>query len=157
MNTETETTEQDEQLLEVLTEWASVWPDPDEAATEAMKAMQPTLAAIRRHAAAQALREAARSTEKIAAFMRQQQNAVAAKGDELTATLYGGQADARYSVAHSLRRAAADTIAEGYEHTCAARFEATRADPGYDCDARVENEGDFCPGHEPADDDPWAD
>ena len=50
-----------------------------------------------------------------------------------------------------------DTMVDD-QPTCAARFEATRTDPGYHCETAVTDYGDYCSRHEPADDEnPWAD
>ena len=150
-----QTTEQDEQLLEILAPWVRDQPYPANAVSELLEDLAPHLATIRRQAAADALREQAAAFSRQGKFFRDQQRSLERKGDRASADVYREQADALYRAAAATNRAADDTIAEGYEHTCAARFEATRTDPGYDCDARVPEPGDFCPGHEPADDDMW--
>jgi hypothetical protein len=152
-----EQTEQDEALLEVLTEWAQVWPDPEDAARNALEGLQPVLAAIRRQAAADALKEQARAIGKTADFFRQQARAI--EGKSMTsADIYRAMADQCNNDSNRLAKAARDVIAEGYEHTCAAQTWATRDDPGYGCDIPVPEAGDYCPRHEPEDDDDprWA-
>jgi hypothetical protein len=111
------------------------------------------LAAIRRHAAADALKQQAKSFAKLGAFNQTQERALASKGDTRSANIYAIQSEQCYRGADRLRRAAADLIAEGYEHTCASFTWATRSDPGYGCDAPVETEGEYCSKHEPEDDD----
>jgi hypothetical protein len=150
-----EQTEQDEALLEVLTEWAQVWPDPEDAARNALEGLRPVLAAIRRQAAADALKAEARGLDRLGAFFSKQKIAM---HDTRSAETYAVHAAQAHADANRLHRAAADVIAEGYEHTCAAQTWATRTDPGYGCDTPVPEAGDYCTKHEPEDDeDPrWA-
>lgn len=138
--------ELDDQLLEALTVHL-----PNDDAEEAMTTIAPALAAIRRHAAATALRGQAKI------IGQQSMNfAKRAGGRKAGTRLY--DVDMAYSQqarvdARRLRTAADDVIAEGWEHACAVpMWPATREDPAEGCETRVENEGDYCPKHEPADD-----
>jgi len=121
--------------------------DDYEAVHEALAA---PLAAIRRHAAATALREQAdRLGKKRAANLSLATGQFAGTEFEATYRAFAVQAS---TDAGMLRRAADDVIAEGWEFTCAQTTPATREDPAEGCETRVENEGDYCPRHEPADD-----
>ena len=111
--------------------------------------LEPVLAQIRRQAAADALTEQARSLGKLGSFMREQARAHVAKGNTMTAVSYDAMADTYYSSANKLTKAAADKLAEGYEFECAALAQ--------ECDQRVPDAGDYCPKHEPEDDENrWA-
>lgn len=115
-----------------------------------MTAIAPALAAIRRNAAADALKQQA------AVLGQQSMNfAKRAGGRKIGTRLY--DVDMAFSQqarvdARRLRRAADDVIAEGWTETCAQTTPATWDDPAEGCETPVENEGDFCPRHEPCDD-----
>lgn len=117
---------------------------------EAMReAAAPHLAAIRRHAAADALNEQARRITKVASFYEQQARSGAAKGQQLSSDTYALRASQAHGDAGMLRNAARDKIAEGYAFECAAFSQ--------ECETRVPDAGDFCNRHEPEDDeDRWA-
>jgi hypothetical protein len=149
MNTPDTTTEQDEALLEVLTEWAQVWPDPEDAARNALEGLQPVLAAIRRQAAADALTEQARHLDGRARFWRDLQTAHEAKGRPESADPYRHYADQAHRTADHLRKEAAGIIAEGYEFECASGSAG--------CCEPVPDAGDMCPDCEANEyDDRWA-
>jgi hypothetical protein len=110
----------------------------------------PHLAAIRRHAAAQALREQADRLGKISAkYVHLANDATPGSGP---ADMWAAYATQARTDGRMLLLAADDVIAEGWEFTCAAETPATREDPAEGCETPVENEGDYCPKHEPADD-----
>jgi hypothetical protein len=150
------TSQTPEELDEALEEAVSTtleditvhWRDGDNATM--MQAIAPALAAIRRHAAAQALRQQADRHNSIGrGFMAQA--ATVEPGSVTHASLILNAQNA-HTCAGRLRRAADEIIAEGWEHTCAASTPATREDPAEGCETPVEHEGDYCPRHEPADD-----
>lgn len=120
---------------------------------EIRAALAPALAAIRRHAAAAALREQADRLGKLRGDLLRLSARPAFAGLAISKT-YLDQSQQAGQDAHMLRLAADDMIAEGYEHTCAMTWPATREDPAEGCETPVEHEGDYCPRHEPADDDP---
>ena len=112
---------------------------------EIRAALVAPLAAIRRHAAATALREQAdRLGKKRAANLSLATGQFAGTEFEATYRAFAVQAS---TDAGMLRRAADDVIAEGWEHTCAVEYPATRENPGYGCEVAVENEGDTCLYH----------
>jgi hypothetical protein len=151
------TDEQQEAIGAALAQYAEAAPFPANALQDMIDDLLPTLAAIRRQAAADALREQARSLTKTASSMREQARAHDANGKRDSSIIYNSLADAYYGSASRLWVSADNKIAEGYEHTCAAQTWATRDDPGHDCENPVENEGDYCDRHEPEDDDDrWA-
>lgn len=148
----TDETEHDEQL-EALTEAAMMWEGRLEAPADfpgtLTEALAPIVAAIRRQAAADALKEQARALGKTADFFRQQARAV--EGKSMTsAEIYRTKADQCNLDANRLHREAQGIIAEGYEYTCEAGWDQ--------CENRVPDAGDYCDRHEPEDDeDPrWA-
>jgi hypothetical protein len=136
--------ELDDQLLEAI----DLQDNTD--ADDVMKQIAPALGAIRRHAAADALRAQADRLGKLAAGYIKLAAAEPPASDN--ADMYNFSAIQCRTDGRMLRRAADEIIAEGWEHTCAQTTPATREDPAYGCETRVENEGDYCPRHEPADD-----
>ena len=134
-----EQAELDEAVVEAVFEWTGALPSRPDAPGNLPEALAPALAAIRRHAAADALKQQADRLQK-------------AVGSHLTRSEYDTAAGLRVAV-RRLRTAADDVIAEGWEHTCSWEAPATREDPGYGCEEPVETEGDYCARHEPADDD----
>ncbi len=139
--------ELDDQLLEALTVHL-----PNDDAVDAMAAIAPALAEIRRHAAAAALRQQATRLGKISTGYVNL--AVGAVPGSDSADLWAAYATQARADARLLLRAADDLIAEGWAYTCTQSTPATREDPAEGCEAPVQNEGDYCPKHEPADDDP---
>ncbi|QDK01933.1 hypothetical protein SEA_VIBAKI_53 [Arthrobacter phage Vibaki] len=139
--------ELDDQLHDVVVDWVEDGPPSTKALAAALA---PALAAIRRHAAAAALHEQAK---RLARASRDHFSQVvkypALSPEQAEALAYGRQAN---TDARSLRRAAEALIMEGWTETCAAETPATREDPAEGCETPVENEGDYCPRHEPADD-----
>lgn len=124
-------------------------PDCDACLTSYVKALEGILADVKRQAAAGALKEQARALGKTADFFRQQARAV--EGKSMTsAEIYRAKADQCNLDANRLHREAQGIIAEGYEYTCEAGWDQ--------CENRVPDAGDYCPRHEPEDDeDPrWA-
>jgi hypothetical protein len=141
---EAEHADQTEQLLDAIVSYTNDWDAMTAAAA-------PAVAAIRRHAAAQALRaQADRLSKKRAAYLANAAQPMFA-GTPM-ADSYRDFAQQAGNDAWMLRTAADDVIAEGWEHTCAQTTPATREDPAGGCETPVENEGDYCPRHEPADD-----
>jgi len=115
--------------------------DDYEAVHEALAA---PLAAIRRHAAATALHEQAKTLRAQASVYMLRAAKDVPGADQWTVCLR--------SAARSLDSAADDVIAEGWEHTCAQTTPATREYPAEGCETPVENEGEYCERHEAADD-----
>ena len=155
MTTET-STEQDEALHNHIEAFIGTLSVDTDAANRLIESLAPHLAAIRRHAAAEALREQAARLGAVNSQYIKRLKHYDYDSDAYKLTFArAGQASAD---AARLRNAAHDIIAEGWEHACAASWAATRDDPGYGCDTPVEHEGDYCPRHEPEDDeDRWAD
>lgn len=149
----TEPTEQDEALTEALIEALAAATDGQEGedlAADLLTAITPAIAAIRRHAKAEALREQSARLFRVGDQHLETANAHpngSAPRMALLAWATQARVDARY-----LGRAAEAIIQEGWEHACAAEFPATREEPGYGCENPVENEGDYCARHEPEDD-----
>jgi hypothetical protein len=149
------TTETDERVDDLIYAIEVHFEGPDYDAIK--ETLAPYLAAIRRQAAADALTEQSRSLAKLGGFMRKQASSHVRSGREQTAITYEAMADTYYGSANKLTKAAADKLAEGYDFVCAAQTWATRDDPGYGCETRVPDAGDFCNRHEPEDDeDRWA-
>jgi hypothetical protein len=125
-------------------------PDCNDCLLSYVKALQPALAAIRRQAAVDALTEQARHLDGRARFWRDLQRSHEAKGRPESADPYRHYADQAHRTADYLRKEAQGIIAEGYEYECAAGWDQ--------CENRVPEAGDYCPRHEPEDDeDPrWA-
>jgi hypothetical protein len=132
------------ELDEALEELIYAWHDDRNDAGMLVDVIAPALAAIRRHAAAEALRGQA-------AVLRHIGN-----GHRISAGQFEGDAAIRFDAfaiqnsnnARRLDAAADDIIAEGWEHQCAQTTPATREDPAEGCETPVENEGDYCPRHE---------
>jgi len=153
-----EPTEQEEALYSAvavaLEDITGYWRELDNA--HMLQALRDPIAAIVRFEVAAHLTEQARSLRNLAAFYNK--HAQTDRRDRiLDAEIYATRASQALADADKLRRAAEDKIAEGYEHTCAASFAATWSDPGYGCETRVPDAGDYCSKHEPEDDeDRWA-
>jgi len=113
---------------------------------EIRAAIAPHLAAIRRHAAAQALREQANILGKRRAYYIEGALSFRWAGTP-TADTYRNFAQQAGADARALRAAADEIIAEGWEFTCAQTTPATREDPAEGCEEPVETEGDYCPRH----------
>jgi hypothetical protein len=151
------TDEQQEAIGAALAQYAEAAPFPANALQDMIDDLLPVLAAIRRQAAADALTEQARRINKQASFYEEMRRSAAQKGNTDSYETWSVHASQARNDATSCLQAARDKIAEGWAHICAAQTWATRDDPGYGCDTPVENEGDYCPRHEPEDDeDRWA-
>lgn len=144
-DTQQEQAELDAMLLDDITDVV-----PSRGHAESLfEIIAPTLAAIRRQAAADALRGQARSLTKTASSMREQARTHDANGKRDSSIIYNSLADAYYGSASRLWVAADEKIAEGYEFECAAFSQ--------ECETRVPDAGDYCSKHEPEDDeDRWA-
>jgi hypothetical protein len=157
MNTtpDTETNEAVGQLCDAALMWEGSLEAPADFPGTLTEAFAPIVAEIRRHAAADALKQQAQALRQVNRNYLKQLQGYEHGSDAYKLTFARGQqvsADAR-----RLENAAHDVIAEGWEHTCYATWAATRDDPGYGCDNPVEQEGDYCSKHEPEDDeDRWA-
>jgi hypothetical protein len=151
------TDEQQEAIGAALAQYAEAAPFPANALQDMIDDLLPALAAIRRQAAADALREQARRINKQASFYEEMRRSAAQKGNTATYETWSVHAAQARNDATSCLQAAKDKIAEGYEHTCAAQTWATRTDPGYGCETPVPDAGDYCTKHEPEDDENrWA-
>jgi hypothetical protein len=139
-----------EELDDALEEAIYAWHDDRNDAGILPDVIAPALATIRRHAAADALKQQADRHSRIArGFMGQA--AIVEPGIARASLIVN--AKQTQACARRLRDAADDLIAEGWEHACAAETHgATRIDQASYCEEPVENEGDYCPRHEPADD-----
>jgi len=122
------------------------WIIPDSVFAGVMTEVAPHLAAIRRHAAATALREQANILGKRRAYYIEGALSVRWAGTP-TADTYRNFAQQAGADARALRAAADEIIAEGWEFTCAQTTPATREDPAEGCEEPVETEGDYCPRH----------
>jgi hypothetical protein len=141
--------ELDDELEAAIYEYIDFDHNEITSAKTPLEAIAPALAEIRRHAAADALRAQAKILGKRrAALLAQSINCDSTPA----ADAYRNQSAQAGADAGTLYRAADDVIAEGWTETCAAATPATREDPAEGCETLVENEGDYCPRHEPADD-----
>jgi hypothetical protein len=146
----TELNEEDNAVIDAVFMWEGTLEAPADFPGTLTEALAPALAAIRRHAAAQALREQADRLGKISAkYVHLANDATPGSGP---ADMWAAYATQARTDGRMLLLAADDVIAEGWEFTCAAETPATREDPAEGCETPVENEGDYCPKHEPADD-----
>lgn len=152
-NEQDEPTEQEEALYSAvavtLEDITGHWREDDNA--RMLQALRDPIAAIVRQATAEALNtQAARLGAVNSQYIKRLKHYEYDSDAYKLTFARAGQASAD---AARLRNAARDIIAEGWEFTCYATWAATRDDPGYGCDAPVENEGDYCDRHEPEDDD----
>ncbi|WNN96002.1 hypothetical protein SEA_HIRKO_52 [Arthrobacter phage Hirko] len=148
---EAERAELDEAVIDAVFMWEGTLEAPANFPGTLDEALAPHLAAIRRHAAATALRQQAdRLGRQRENYLRKSASPQFAR-TPLAAT-WRDFAQQSGVEARKLRAAAQIIIEEGWEHQCAAETPATREDPAEGCETPVENEGDYCPRHEPADD-----
>jgi hypothetical protein len=152
----TELNEEDNAVIDAVFMWEGTLEAPADFPGTLTEALAPHLAAIRRHAAADALR--VQASKLRAAYKAMSRQAQAYTNGSEAETHVAACADQARRDARALENAADDVIAEGWTETCAQTTPATREDPAEGCETRVENEGDYCPRHEPADDhDPRGD
>lgn len=144
---DTQQTEQEQALLDHIDEFLSDECVDNDAAIRLFEDLEPLLAAIRRQAAADALRKQAKSFENSARMFREMSKNANRSNDQDSDMIYWTRASQAMTHAEACRREADGIIAEGYEYECAGGCETPVPDAGDEC-AKCYAEGD--------DEDRWA-